>query len=623
MPPSSQNDFPAHTLWRAVLLGLALLLASTNLVELAPVLRGGYWDSVGVIGLKGSIEQGKLRVSSVAPGMPAALATIEPGDVVSWQAPLFGFAPPALNFHRAIDRSLPVTLLVDHRGQTRVVRTNAAASASDSFFLEYALQVGSDLVFAVVGALMIMRRFDDKAVRALGIAMICWSSSVPIISASPAFDALFVINQLTARIWYEVLLVYWAIHLATSSRWGVSRALVRAWPAWAVASIGLSVWLACARYFPGAGIDRVPLLQTLADDNHFLMYAMTLASLVEGAFSTHGVTRTRIKWGLFIFAGSFILFPFRILVADPINASGGNYTSLAVIDYSLQLILPLGLLYATLRHRLLDLGFAINRGLVFGAVSSILLLLFFGLEKVAEQFIHFQSHQQSAMVDGAIALGVFLFFHKARHRVEHVVENFFFSSWHKKERALRLCVARSVHVTHVEPLLAGFVDAVDSFCDHAGCAVYRVGAQGCYFRMHGSSGADVGQLDADDPLVIAMRCEGNPVLGREIAGADPDCIAFPMIYRGRVDGFLLLNHDPAREVYRPDEIELIAYAVRQIGLDLAALEADDNRRRAAEWEQQANLLRANAQESRALLEMVLGEVRGGRHDVDGSKMPLI
>lgn len=337
-----------------------------------------------------------------------------------------------------------------------------------------------------------------------------------------------------------------------------------------------------------------------------LMYAVTVAALVEGVFSTQGATRTRIKWGLFIFAGSFILFPIRILLLEPAGSDGLDFSMASIIDYSLQLILPLGLLYATLRHRLLDLVFAINRGLVYGAVSSILLLSFFGLEKLSEHFIHFQSHQQSAVADGAIALGVFLFFHKVRHRVEHVVENLFFSSWHKTESALRLCVAKSVHITHVGPLLAGFVDAVDRFCDHAGCALYRVGEQGGFLLAQGSLAGAPALIDADDPLVVTMRFDGRAALGKDIAGAAAEHIAFPMIYRGRVDGFLLLHGAASREAYRPDEIALLAHAVQQIGLDLAALEADDNRRRATEWEQQAQLLQANAQESRALLEMVLG-----------------
>jgi hypothetical protein len=244
---------------------------------------------------------------------------------------------------------------------------------------------------------------------------------------------------------------------------------------------------------------------------------------------------------------------------------------------------------------------------VFGAFSFLLLLSFYGLEKLAEHFIHYQSHEQGAMVNGAIAIAVFLFFHKVRHRVEHVVENIFFSSWHRKETALRLCVAKSVHITHVGPLLSGFVEAVDQYSDDAGCAIYRIGEHGGFDCVQRSLAGAADAVDANDPLVVSMRFEGAAVMGKDIAGAADDLIAFPMIYRGRVDGFLLLQSDASREAYRPDEVALLAYAVQQIGLDLAALEADENRRRAAEWEQQANQLRANAQESRAMLEMVLAK----------------
>ncbi len=605
MTISLQNDTAVASRWRAVLLALALVLGLTNLVELAGSLRTDYWDHVGLVGLSGTIEHGKLRVNAVAPNAPAVLASLQPGDLVTWESPSLGFAPSAVNFERVMDRGQQVMLLVEHGGQVRRVGTQAAVPVTPSYFVDYAGQIGTDLVFALVGALMIIRRSGDKAVRALGIAMICWSSSVPIVSASPFFDWLFVINQCTARVWYEVLLVYWAIHLAPASRWGVSRALVRAWPVWAAFSIGLGIYLNYSRYYAGTG--DVGLLQTITDSNHFLMYAVTVAALAEGVVSTRGSMRTRVKWGLFIFAGSFILFPLRILVLDPARGTGLAFVIPSFVDYTLQLVLPLGLLYATLRHRLLDLSFAINRGLVYAAVSFILLMCFFGLEKLAEHFIHFQSHQQSAMVDGAIALGVFLFFHKVRHRVEHVVENLFFSAWHKKESALRLCVAKSVHITHVGPLLSGFVDAVDQFCDQAGCAVYRVDDQGGFRHAHGSLSGAVALVDANDPLVVAMRFEGRAVLGKDVAHASDDQIAFPMIYRGRVDGFLLLQADASREAYRPDEIDLLAYAAQQIGLDMAALEADDNRRRANEWEQQAQLLRANALESRAMLEMVLGK----------------
>ena len=184
--PQQLLDSPAeHSRWRFALLALAM----TNLAELAGALRPHYWSQVGTTGLNGSIEHGKLRVSSVDALAPASVASIQAGDLVSWEAPLMGFAPAALNFSRAIDKSLPVTLLVERRDAPAWrVSTNALAPVSDAVFVDFAFQIGGDLVFALVGALMIFRRSGDKSVCALGIAMICWSSNVPNVSASPLFD---------------------------------------------------------------------------------------------------------------------------------------------------------------------------------------------------------------------------------------------------------------------------------------------------------------------------------------------------------------------------------------------------------------------------------------------------
>jgi len=56
-----------------------------------------------------------------------------------------------------------------------------------------------------------------------------------------------------------------------------------------------------------------------------------------------------------------------------------------------------------------------------------------------------------------------------------------------------------------------------------------------------------------------------------------------MINRHEVNGFVLLGAKPDGLDYRPDEIELIAWAAHQVGLDIHALkveelEADDQRK---------------------------------------------
>src|SRR5471030_1951240 len=121
MSPSLPAQFPHHSRWRAALLVLAILLACTNIVELFPIMRAHYWDDVGFIGLDGNYEHGKLRGVSVNPDAAASLLSIQPGDLVTWETPVPGFAPPVLTVWRAFDRTTPFSLTVAHGGPRRSI----------------------------------------------------------------------------------------------------------------------------------------------------------------------------------------------------------------------------------------------------------------------------------------------------------------------------------------------------------------------------------------------------------------------------------------------------------------------------------------------------------------------
>jgi hypothetical protein len=95
------------------------------------------------------------------------------------------------------------------------------------------------------------------------------------------------------------------------------------------------------------------------------------------------------------------------------------------------------LTYAVLRQNLFDLDFALNRTLVYGAVSSVL-LAGFGLAKWALEHLVPESWEAGGEYYGvAIALGLFLALHPVHKWVERNVERVFFHPWHRNEEALR------------------------------------------------------------------------------------------------------------------------------------------------------------------------------------------
>src|ERR1700691_5323833 len=345
--------------WRVALLVLAVVLGLTNFVELAATFRPDYWDHVGLIGIDGPAINGKLRISPkinhtavtpVSRSSDAVLSAIGKGALVSvvpgpGADGKSGPAPSVLEFFRYADRTEPIRLRVESNGKSNevIVATHATAASAAGIFTFYS-QVFVDLIFAIVGGLLVWRRPEDKAVRALAIAMICWSSNNPAAGAHPVIDVLFFINQLTARVWVEILLVYWAIHLSPLSRWGISRSLQRAWPLWATFTIGLGFVLRLSMYghFPLS----VDTLQKITDFNQMILYIAPLVALTEGIFSTQGETRTRLRWGLFVFGLYFFLFPYRIYIEPLMDPYWPDRLPQIVFDSCLQLVLPLGLLYA-------------------------------------------------------------------------------------------------------------------------------------------------------------------------------------------------------------------------------------------------------------------------------------
>jgi hypothetical protein len=606
-------------IWRTALLLLAITLGLTNLVELASTARPGYWDQVGLIGLGGTIESDKLQVSEAARDRnrvvrfagqnPAGgLPALAPGDLVSVvsrsDSRAFRLTPLALEFFRFRERSEILQLRIERGSSFQLVSAGHRTPVDTAGLVNYYGQVGVDLIFAIVGGLLAWRRPDDKAIRALSFAMICWSSIIPATSDSPIYDVLFFVNQFTARVWVEILLVYWAIHFSPASRWGISRRLQMLWPAWAMLTVLLGFMLRIAAYraFP----VRVDTLQRMADYNQTVVFIVSLAALGEGILSTQGETRTRIRWALCVFGLYFFLFPFRIYIEPLLDLFWPGQLPSVVVDTLLQLALPLGLLYATLRHRLLDLSFAINRGLVYGAFSLIVLAAFFGLEKLSDSVLQSEGREQHELLAGCIAFTIFLIFHKIRDWVEGNVERLFFSSWHRKEAVLREYVRSAAHITRIEALIGSCVDAIDKFTDRGGCAIYRHDANGDYLYLSGSAADAATTFDGNAPIVLAMR-----VGRRALKCADVDSTlradwALPIFYRGEIDGFVLLNRKLSQEAYRPDEIEVLNFAVQQIGMDLTALEREQYKQQAHDLASQASTARSSAEEMRKLLQLALG-----------------
>ncbi len=306
--------------------------------------------------------------------------------------------------------------------------------------------------------------------------------------------------------------------------------------------------------------------------------------------------RERLRW-LFV-AMALAVAIFSVLVLGQTGFLGSSLRARSIVSAvvdALALATNLVMAYAILRHRVVDVGFAINRAMVFAVFTGLLLVGFALTEWLVHHFVNFEQGEQNAWLDAAIAVALYLVFHRTRHWIERMVERVFFRSWHDKEARLLRFLETTAHFSTSEALLDATLAAVDEFSGTHGSGAYQRNDSGG-FKLVRATLADLpATLSVDHAAIIEMKSFLKPVhlaTRTDIHGA---AVALPMTRRLELVGFLTLGVKVTREAFRPDEIDNLARTARQVGFDLYALRIDTLESSRQEIEQQNAVLRQQLQ----------------------------
>jgi uncharacterized membrane protein len=243
------------------------------------------------------------------------------------------------------------------------------------------------------------------------------------------------------------------------------------------------------------------------------------------------------------------------------------------VNVVLSFLGPLLFSYAVLRHRVVDLGFVINRTIVYGGVSVVLLSAFGLAEWVVEHVLKPEGRGASAVLDAAIAVGIYLAFHRVRDFVERNLEAVFFRRWHDNEKRLNRFVSDAGFIADPDNLKAAFLAELKRFTEGAQAALYLERSDAGY-RSFEPSGAFPAAIGLDDPIVVALRARRTGIEPGGTATRIAAAHALPMLHRHDLLGFVLLGHKPDGADFRPDELDALSDATHKIGLDLQSLRID-------------------------------------------------
>lgn len=242
--------------------------------------------------------------------------------------------------------------------------------------------------------------------------------------------------------------------------------------------------------------------------------------------------------------------------------------------------------YAILKHRVIDIGFAVNRTLVCGAVAFTVLVIFGLLEYLAKITIPHAWPQAGSIVTAVIAVLLFLSFHHLHHWFEHHIERLFFHKWHLVENELKRFVASARQFTKASALCAEFVGELRRYAQVSQVALFLRRQDGSFCLETGALPGAADCYAEEDRAFALMSTEREPLELERAHSALPGLLAVPMLGKQGLSGFVLLGRKTDGSIFRPDEEKNIGWATQQVGYDLQALHARELEERLRELKDQ-------------------------------------
>lgn len=302
-----------------------------------------------------------------------------------------------------------------------------------------------------------------------------------------------------------------------------------------------------------------------------LVVTVTLLVLLVGyRFAAHE-DRLRIRWVLW--STALLVSSDALLFASP-HAWQSDMSQVVTV---LQAVALLGYLYAVLRSRLIDVGFVVDRALVFGLLTALVFGTFSILEQTLHQFA--VSDKIGWALQALAALVLALVLSPLHRRLESWIEQVFFRSQRLAILALGRLTRECPFVEREAHLLEIAIERLRPQC--AAVAIYERAANS-YRRRAASDDSWPRIVDADDPVFVALRASHEPAgLSAQANHIGTEGFAFPMSVAESVLGALVCRPRDG-EQFAPEVRAALANVAHHLGMALTGLRHREHARLVAD-----------------------------------------
>ncbi len=226
-------------------------------------------------------------------------------------------------------------------------------------------------------------------------------------------------------------------------------------------------------------------------------------------------------------------------------------------------ITPVVLTYVSLIRRILDIGFALNRALVFSTISLLFVGAFLLVEWGLGEWLSSASHTTNLVVGAAIALVLGLSMRGVHSRVDRILDTVFFRKRHEDEHAIRAYAQEASYITDAALLLARTKTVLERNADATGVTILLDDGRGHY-----------GEASENDHAIISLKAWRKSIDLHTVDTALHGEFAYPMVARGHLVGAIVLGPKGSGDPYAPDESEAILHLAHGVGSALDVLSAN-------------------------------------------------
>ena len=468
-------------------------------------------------------------------------------------------------------------ILAVHRGSLQKELTVIPRPLKAERYWDFLLGSFGSFWLLLFAGLIAWRRADAPQMRLLSL----WLAVFVLVGATTGIAApwawVYILLYVSSSLALPLVLVLWAAFAGCFAQPLSRPRRIAQWLCYAFAAISI----ASSGFWIAEIID--PQFHPLPSTNGLAWFAPFVAALLMAVVcsvlaiaASRGVERQRAVWTIVPLAAIFCYYTVLAIA----GSSASSYAEAVFRETVANLVIlaaPLGLTYAALSRRLIDVGFVLNRAVIFAIVSAIVIGAFVLGEWAVSEWFARTGRTASTVISMGVALGLGLSMRYIHQHVDRFVDRVFFRKRHEDEAALRRFAHEASYITDRSILLERTVREVKEHTNAADATVLVRNGTAQFTSVAETDGAGTSASE-NDPGILALRAWHKPVdLGSLEGSVLRGEFAFPMVSRGALVGVLVCGAKRNGEAFAPDESEALLALAHGVGTALDVLSAQRDR----------------------------------------------